>query len=440
MKENVTHDLGSHAGQRSHKRLFQPSMTINRFIRFRLNTSFIFLFSIILSSIISGNSTSADVSSTTGTIFFDSEMDGIPEMTLSGNRLGIGTTQPSANLHVQGNGLITHSLIVGGSTNPSGSNLHIHGTIAHSPNTFTSGIHNLTTQSYVIADTSAGNVSLYLPSATENLGNSITIKRISTLNNLYLSGAGNLMDSYAYLRLVSGNLNSFELVSNGSHWYILGGSHLENLREEEYLHWALDNNSTGNTALDASGWLRHGTLTNHHQFSGNSFSGNLSTGLLLDEPGDAILYSSNSIPNSLGYSYAMWISANVASNATPEFPADLLGSAGFSWNSHSANLQHTAYHQLSDGSLVLAHHNATLPANTPVHLGATWNGSTLQLYVNGVASGSNTAASSWKGGSQIISTHPGTYSSGNVLYDDIRFFNRGLSSHEILILKNLGSL
>ena len=52
----------------------------------------------------------ADILSKTGTINFDVDFNGIQEMKLDSTGLGIGLT-PSANLHVQGNALISNQIL-----------------------------------------------------------------------------------------------------------------------------------------------------------------------------------------------------------------------------------------------------------------------------------------------------------------------------------------
>ncbi|MBF0196191.1 MAG: LamG domain-containing protein [Planctomycetes bacterium] len=380
---------------------------------------------------------SSAVKGLTGEIRFDVNSDSNAEMILSGGNLGIGTLTPAANLHVQGNAIITKSLTVGGGENSSGSNLHVNGTIAYAPNVFSTGLSYITDQSLVLADTSAGDVALYLPSAIDNLGNMITIKRTSDLNNLYLSASGNLMDSYAIVMFSSGNMNTLSLISNGSNWLIMGGKDIENVSEHMYMNWDLEE-SSGNTAQDDSGWGRSGTLQANYQFSGNSVSGPQNNALLFDDIDAAIEFSGNQISPAIGYTYAMWVKASEGSDDAVDLPPEIIGNAGFVYGHHDTSLRRAAYHRLSDGSLITTQHGSTLSANTWYHLGVTWDGTDLQLYVDGVASTSS-SASDWSGGTSFTALHPGHFYGGNVIYDDVRFYTRALSATLMQAIKLEGS-
>ena len=66
----------------------------------------------------------SSLKSTTGTLLFDSNNDSTPEMALDVTGLAIGSTTATANLDITGNGIISNELIIGETTNTSGSNLH----------------------------------------------------------------------------------------------------------------------------------------------------------------------------------------------------------------------------------------------------------------------------------------------------------------------------
>ena len=92
-----------------------------------------------------------------------------------------------------------------------------------------------------------------------------------------------------------------------------------------------------------------------------------------------------------------------------------------------------AYSSAADGA---AHH--AFPHGAWNHVGVSWDGTDLQLYINGTASSSNTAAS-WLGGNAFAAPHPGNFVSDNVRYDDIRFFTRALSGTLIQAIYNEGT-
>jgi len=128
----------------------------------------------------------AAIKSITGTIDFDSNNDGIHEASLTTTGLAIGpNTTPSTNLDIQGNAIISNSLIIGGTNNTSNSTLHIHGTLSYGMQSVKAG-GNQVANSIVLVDTSNGDVSLGLSNINTSVGQTITIKRTHTSKNAYL--------------------------------------------------------------------------------------------------------------------------------------------------------------------------------------------------------------------------------------------------------------
>jgi hypothetical protein len=365
-------------------------------------------------------------------IQFDPNNDNVVDAVLTVNGLGISNTSPSANLHVTGNTIVTGSVIVGGTTNSSSSNLHINGTIGYSTQNVLPGTNTITNSSFVLADTSTGNVVLQLPDASRS-GQQITIKRISSLNNLYISGAGNTMDGFSTLVFGAGNFTTFTMVSSGQSWYILGQDQNETLAEvgssNLFLWWKLDETS-GNTASDASSLSRSGNLDNDHQFSGNSVAGVLGTALMLDDAYDTVAYSAGGLPTGK-YSYSLWLKSNHNGSDTISYEPEIAGSAGFVLASSNTLFHKSAYHKLSNGEYVTTAIASTLSANTWYYLGVSWSGSELSVYLNGQRESGNTAATTWAGGSNILLSQPGVFSSETISLDDLRFYNTALSATQI---------
>jgi hypothetical protein len=156
------------------------------------------------------------VSSISGALSFDVENDGTHEMLLNSIGLGVGMT-PSSNLSVSGNAIFSSSLSIGefGS-----SNLNISGTLSLSSESL-NGEATLSDHSVYLVDSSSDNVVLVLPYASNVSGRVITVKKTSTLNQIYLSGGGNLIDDEVAIKLSSGNMGAFKLVSNGHQWNVL---------------------------------------------------------------------------------------------------------------------------------------------------------------------------------------------------------------------------
>ena len=371
----------------------------------------------------------AAIKSTSGIINIDSNGDGVNEVSLSSNGLKIGSGNASAKLDVTGNAIVTRDLIVGGATNASSSNLHINGTIGFGVSTLTSGANALPNSSMVLVDSSAGNVIIQLPNPADMTTSTFTIKRISLLNNILISAPGASIEDTSTLLLSAGNLSSISLFLKDSAWYVSNSLYTE-VEEvgasDMFLYWKLDETS-GSSASDSSSNSRTGTLS--HSFSGNSISGVRSTGLLLTSSADNVLYSGGSLPTA-AYSYCLWAQSSVASSTTLDYEPQISGNAGFLWSSGTSADDGAAYHKLSDGSYVKCKSATTFSANTWYHLGVTWDGSDLSLYVNGSLS-SNINAPSWTGGSNLSLDHPGTMSSSNVGHDDVRFFSRALTADEI---------
>ena len=160
---------------------------------------------------------SADVRSLNGTIDFHANHDGIADMTLNSTGLGIGVL-PSTNLQVAGNAIVTQQLFIGGSAGAS--NLNINGSFGMtlqtvSENTLLAG------NTCVLADASTSNIVLTLPHAGNVLGRMYAIKKISLNNIVQINAGNNLLDSYSYYSLASGNLGSIKVISNGSSWSVI---------------------------------------------------------------------------------------------------------------------------------------------------------------------------------------------------------------------------
>ena len=168
----------------------------------------------------------AEIKSTSSTINFDSNFDGVNEAVLNPTGLGIGTNTPSANLHVAGNSIVSGTMAVGATSNASGSNLHIQGSYGLSAQTVT-GNTTLSGYSVVLVDTSAGNIWMYLPSASSATGRTYWVKKISNSYALNLNGGTTLIDGAGQLTLSSASTGGYpyiKVISSGNAWYILDSS------------------------------------------------------------------------------------------------------------------------------------------------------------------------------------------------------------------------
>ncbi len=155
----------------------------------------------------------SEVSSSNGSIRFDSNDDGVSEMKLNATGLAIGSNlSPSANLTVQGNGIL-NTLTVGSAIGNS-SNLHISGSLGFSFETVSSNT-TIGGSSFVFADSSAGNITVTLPDPSTTSGRVYTIKKTSYSNQVSIVGAIDLPITYS---LLDNSVGAMTMISDGSNW------------------------------------------------------------------------------------------------------------------------------------------------------------------------------------------------------------------------------
>lgn len=161
---------------------------------------------------------SADVRGISGEIDFNLNSTSYGKLTPVG--LALGGTIPSANLHVTGNAIITGQLGIG--TSAPTSNLQVSGTLGFSFGS-TSASSNLGRDSFVLADSSAGNINLKLPYASTVPGYMVTIKNVGSANTVTVSHGGLLDGQPTSIHLTSGNgiYPYVSLISSGNEYYTL---------------------------------------------------------------------------------------------------------------------------------------------------------------------------------------------------------------------------
>ena len=160
----------------------------------------------------------ADVNSLNGTINFDSNFDGVPEAVLNATGFGLGTTTPSTNLHVDGNSIVSGAMVVGGTSNASGSNLHVNGTLGFSVQTVSDNT-TLSGNSVVLVDTSAGNITLTLPVASTVTGRKYTVKKTGNANSVLVK-----LTTVTGVELSTSTMGHVEVMSDGSSWHVISQS------------------------------------------------------------------------------------------------------------------------------------------------------------------------------------------------------------------------
>ena len=164
----------------------------------------------------------ADLDSISGNINFDSDNNGITEVTINADGLGISISAPSANLHVSGNSIITNNLSIGSSTS-SNSTLNIYGTLGFSVETISDNT-TLSGNSNILVGSSNGEITSTLPNSASVLGRLYSIKKIISTNDVVIQGGGNI-DMSTNIILSSGNLGFLKVISSGTQiWSILSVS------------------------------------------------------------------------------------------------------------------------------------------------------------------------------------------------------------------------
>ena len=160
----------------------------------------------------------ADVVSTTETIDFTiSETSKQARLTKQGFIIGVADTNPSANLHISGNAIISEGLGIGGEP-ISGVNLMIYGTLHCSiQEVSTSG--QVIDSSIALADTSSQSISVLLSNSASE-GTVISIKKTSTNNTLTIDGDGANIEGNPSITTASGNLDCYNLIRGSSEWLI----------------------------------------------------------------------------------------------------------------------------------------------------------------------------------------------------------------------------
>jgi len=161
----------------------------------------------------------ANVTTNTGSIPFDVDADSNEEMILTADGLGVGTSSPSANLHVQGDAIVSEEMSIGSSSLGSAT-LYVGGSMGTSP--LSVDYYGLADRnSLVFADSQSGNVSLSLPNHSTVVGRVITVKKTHADHLVYIFGGGNIESYVDGFSLSSGNLGAVTFIATSDRWVIL---------------------------------------------------------------------------------------------------------------------------------------------------------------------------------------------------------------------------
>lgn len=391
----------------------------------------------------------ADVKSTTGQIKFDTESDNQSEMTLNSTGLGIGLT-PSTNLQVNGNAIVSDQLFIGGSSGSS--NLNLNGTLGYGFQTVSSNT-TLGDSSIVFVDSSSDNITLTLPYAGNVTGRQYHIKKISTSNSVWISGGGNLIDDTSPIELPESNdLASVKLISDGSQWYKIDQKDIsETVASDNLVGWWKLDESSGNIAYDSTNINNDGVITNINS-DNVGVNGIINQSINFDGSDDYIELpeSSSLLPGDTSFTLSGWFKTgqiyNTPNNDHGGRIITIYRSTVYStkvsigFNGDNTDTLTTFY---NNGSFQKLNKTSISFNDNEWHqLIATYDSvsNLLSMYYDGVPVASTSAGTIVDSGSLNASIGTFNLSDGfiNELVDDVRIYNRALTSSEIQALYDQG--
>lgn len=378
-----------------------------------------------------------DVKSKNGFIHFDVQSDGQSEITLNEIGLGVGTL-PSSNLHVEGNVIISEQLFIGGGSGSS--NLNVNGTIGQSYQRVSSST-TLGDSSLVLADSSNGNLILFLPEASTVVNRNYTIKKTSTSNKVFIRDGG-FIDSFSDICLTSSSMGSLSVISHSGNWHILNMSdNGVTISASNLIGWWKLDDATGTTLVDDSSFQNDGSL-NNSTLSTNSISSHLNRTLNFDGVDDSV-----TIPYILDYeidsiSVSAWVYHDVTGVVDQVLSKDNSGSSRV-WQFRITSSDEVSFIVFDEGGANSSVTSTnTISQSTWRHIVGTWDGTTIKVYIDGLFDNSSAFAGKLNknetGEAYIGQSENGSpgYFDGRI--DDARIYNKALSASEIQALFSQG--
>lgn len=385
---------------------------------------FLFIFTILLE---------ADVKSTRGNIDFKINENSTSSMILNSTGLGIGSTQPSSNLHVAGNAIFSQ-LSVGSSTGSS--NLHLSGTLSMSYSTISSNS-TLGDTSVILVDASSDNVRIDLPYAGNVTGRVYEIKKINANNEVFIYAINSTIDGTEPLIMNSSStLPSLKVISHDDNWHILSSTETDTILATDNLigYWPLDE-SSGSTAYDLGPFGLHGNFSGID--SGNiGITGKVGNAVSFDGVDDQVNIPHNSAINlNSDWSIAFWYKQLSFTNTYPgPFRKGNSGSADGYIQFYAADGL-IRYKRNNDQAF---NQTAIYSTNTWKHIVYTYDDSsnTISLYVDGQFNTSSVIDYGTNNSTDELWLGRGD-EHGNGVLDDFRIYNKILSSREIELLYDI---
>lgn len=194
--------------------------------------------------------------------------------------------------------------------------------------------------------------------------------------------------------------------------------------------WRFDEGS-GTSAADSNG-SRTGTLTNGATWTPGRFA----NAVLLDGTNDYVAVPPFDVTGS-ALTIAAWVRTSSFGTGEQRFISKTTGTTNY-W-ALGTNGSALRFRLRAGGVNATVTAASTLPANTWYHAAATYDGTTIRLYVNGVQVISTAQSGAVATGTSVpvaIGRNPSGTGSNyfNGAIDDMRVFARGLTAAEILLL------
>lgn len=379
----------------------------------------------------------ADFTSTKGSISFDTNNNGQFEATLNQSGLGIGANSPSANLHVEGNAIISNQLLIG--TTQGSSILQINGSIGFGIESINSNT-SLGGNSTVMADTSSSDILIAMPDASENEGLLYNVFKINSSNNLILSGGR--IDDADHVQISSGTIGSLGMIASGNQWYLLYKKNATLTSTSNLVgYWSFNESLNINTTKDHTSYASNFSLSNYVTSGNSHISGKVGNAITFDGSDDIASLTDPSdghldVPSNGALSVSFWLKTTHTSGT---YIIDKGASSGFSgYNLYSYGTGLRWYARDSTTTK-----NASYTYN---FFNDTWNhivgvfvqSGNIYMYVNGTAV--DTADMSTLGSIASIRdlslSNGGVAYSGNMAIDELKIYNKELSASEILAIYN----
>lgn len=363
---------------------------------------------------------------------FDANSDGEIEAILTQNGLGLGTNNPSANLHVHGKAIFSENISIGTTTSPS--TFNISGTVSKISSTLSSNT-TLSNSSMVFADTSTGNIYLQLPSHENTSNRTYFIKKTNPNNSLHIRGSfidsfteltfGPSSDIYPYLELIAGSGNQWYITDISGNTQAIGSSNL--------IAWYPLNEVSGNISVDYGTTQLNGVITNIAS-DNVGVAGKLDQAIYFDGVDDEVIIQNHSSFDSITteLTVCFWVKDEAQGANSGYISKEIDSGAGwgieddrfFIWA--SGGNADNSYDDIDD--------------NEWHHMAYTWDGTTSNIYKDGalfdtLVDGSGTISTNndplTLGYTKLTSNNVNRFT-GNL--DDVRVYNSALSASEIQLI------